>query len=118
MAIQLLASEMGAAATYELANLPKQSLVIASTSFIVVPFDGTLPKADFGFTGALTELDATVALDAAANTVVAGAGNIHKPSGGEVTVVKTVASTVGEAWLIIEYIEYTQCTGELTNFSG
>lgn len=118
MAIQILGTEMAAAGTYESANLPKGSLVIASTSFIVVPFDGTTPTANFGVTGSLTIFDSAVALDASADTVVAGAGNLHFPSGGEVTVQRVAASTLGEAWLILEYIEYNQCTGELTNFSG
>ena len=117
MAIQCLGSEMAAADTYEVGNLPKDSLIIASTSFVVVPFDGTSPTANFGFTGALTQLDSAVALDASAGTVVAGAGNLLKVSGGEVTVQRVAASTLGEVWLIIEYIEYLQCTGELTNFS-
>ncbi len=117
MAIRCLGSEMAAAGTYEVGNLPKRILVIASTSFVVVPFDGTLPTADFGITGDSTAFDALVALDGTADTVVAGAGNIHMPTGAEVTVTRLVASTLGEVWLIIEYIEYDQCTGELTNFS-
>jgi len=121
MAIPILASEVSAPDTYEAAMLPKNSLIIASTTSIIVPFDGTTPLLGVGFAGGSgIELVSGVSLSTAANTVNPGSGDILKTTGAVITLTKTGAddNTVGEALVTIEYIEYEQCTGELTNFVG
>ena len=117
MVIYLTAAEMAAADTYEVASFPKNILITASSLVTLIPFDGTTPTAAIGFQGGSgAELIAATAIDSAADTVAAGNGDISKQTGGVVTVTKTGTSTVGKAVATVEYIEYEQCTGELTNF--
>ena len=118
MAIELNVSDLAAADTYEVAVLPKNALIIASTLTVVVPFTAgaTVAVGFEGGTGA--ELIAATTVASAADTVVAGHGAISKQTGPTITVTKAGTSTAGKAWFIIEYIEYEQCTGELTNFDS
>lgn len=117
MTLIMDAADMGAADTYELAELPKEILITASSLVVLIPFDGTLPTAAIGFQGGTgAELIAATTIASAADTVVAGNGDISKQTGGVVTLTKVGTSTVGKAVMTVEYIEYEQCTGELTNF--
>lgn len=117
MTLIMDAADMGAADTYELAELPKEILITASSLVVLIPFDGTTPTAAIGFQGGTgAELIAATTIASAADTVVAGNGDISKQTGGVVTLTKVGTSTVGKAVMTVEYIEYEQCTGELTNF--
>jgi hypothetical protein len=117
MAIMLDASEMGAADTYEVAVLPKNILITASTLTVLESMDGTNPTVAVGFQGGTgSELISATTVSSAADTTAAGNGDISRQTGDVVTVTKVAASTTGLAVFTIEYIEYNQCTGELTNF--
>lgn len=117
MALELNVSDMAAADTYELAVLPKNVLITASSLVVLTPFDGTTPTVAVGFQGGTgAELIAATAIDSAADTVAAGNGDISRQTGGVITATKVGTSTTGRAFFTIEYIEYEQCTGELTNF--
>jgi hypothetical protein len=117
MAIKLDAAEMGAAGTYEVARLPKNVLITASTLVTLVTFDGTTPTLAVGFQGGTgVELIAATTVAGAADTVAAGNGDISRQTGDVITMTKAGTSTVGKGVFTIEYIEYEQCTGELTNF--
>ena len=114
MSIELNASEMGAVGAYEVGVLPTNILILTSTLVTLIDFDGTTPTVAVGFGAA--ELIAATAIDAGADTVDAGNGGISVQTGPVVIVDKLGTSTVGKAVFEIEYIEYEQCTGELTNF--
>ncbi len=117
MAIELNVSDIAAVGTYECAVLPTDSLIIASTLVTLVAFDGTTPTIAVGFEGGTgAELIAATAIDSAVDTVVAGNGDLSKQTGATVTATKVGTSTVGKCMFLIEYIEYNQATGELTNF--
>ena len=115
MALEINASDMAAAGAYEVAVLPTNALIIASSLVTLIPFDGTTPTIAVGFNGG-AELLAATAIDSAADTVVAGNGDISQQTGPQITMAKVGTSTVGKAVFTIEYIEYDQATGELTNF--
>lgn len=115
MALEINASDMAAAGAYELAILPTNVLITATSLVTIVAFDGTNPTIAVGFNGG-AELIAATAIDSAADTVVAGNGDISTQTGPQITMDKVGTSTVGKAFFTIEYIEYEQCTGELTNF--
>ncbi len=117
MAIELNVSDIAVADTYEVDVLPTNVLIIATTLVTLIAFDGTTPTAAVGFQGGSgSELLAATAIDSASDTVVAGNGDISQQTGPVITVAKVGVSTVGKAVVLIEYIEYEQCTGELTNF--
>ncbi len=115
MALPIDVSDMAAADTYELAILPTNVLITASALIVIIPFDGTTPTIAVGFNGG-AELLAATAIDTSADTVAAGNGNLSKQTGPQITMDKLGTSTVGKAVFLIEYIEYEQATGELTNF--
>jgi hypothetical protein len=115
MALAISASDMAAAGAYEVAVLPKNVLIVASNLVTLVDFDGTTPTIAVGFNGG-AELIAATAIDGGADDVNAGNGGISIQTGPQITMSKVGTSTVGEAVFTIEYIEYEQCTGELTNF--
>ena len=117
MTLNLDATNVAAADTYEAAVLPKNALITATALVTLIPFDGTTPTVAVGFQGGTgAELIAATAIDSAADTVVAGNGDISRQTGPVITATKVGTSTVGKAVFTIEYIEYEQCTGELTNF--
>lgn len=117
MALAISAKDMAAADTYELAVLPKNVLITASSLVTIVAFDGTTPTIAVGFQGGSgAELIAATAIDSAADTVVAGNGDISQQTGPVIEASKVGTSTVGLAYMLVEYIEYEQCSGELTNF--
>lgn len=117
MVLDMRAEDMAAADTYEVAVLPKNVLITASSLVTLVPFDGTTPTVAVGFEGGTgAELIAATAIDSAADTVAAGNGDLSKQTGATITATKVGTSTVGRVIMTIEYIEYEQCTGELTNF--
>jgi len=116
MTLHMDAQYMAAADTYEMAVLPKSALITASSLVILIPFDGTTPTVAVGVVGEGDKLIAATALDAVADTVAAGNGDISVQTGPTITATKVGTSTVGKAVMTIEYIEYEQCTGELTNF--
>ena len=115
MALEINASDMAAAGAYELAVLPTNVLITATALVSVVAFDGTTPTIAVGFNGG-AELLAATTIAAAADTVAAGNGNIAQQTGPQITMDKVGTSTVGKYIFIIEYVEYEQATGELTNF--
>jgi len=121
-AFRLLGTEIaaliaaGAANTddFQLGVLPKNILITAVHTVIISSFDASL-TVDLGFAGG-TELDSAVALDGSADTVVVGNTGISVQTGPIVTADFSADPSQGEAMVIIEYIEYNQATGELTNF--
>lgn len=115
MALEINVSDMAAADNYECAILPTNVLITASSLVIIIPFDGTTPTIAVGFNGG-TELLSATALDSSADTVSAGNGDISQQTGPQITMIKVGTSTVGKAVFTIEYTEYDQATGELTNF--
>lgn len=117
MTLLMDVTEMAAADTYEMATLPKGSLITASSLVTLIAFDGTTPTVAVGFQGGTgAELIAATAIDSAVDTVAAGNGDISRQTGAVITATKVGTSTVGKVLFTIEYIEYEQCTGELTNF--
>lgn len=101
---------------FQLGVLPKNILITAVHTVVLESFDAAL-TVDLGFSGG-TELDGAVALDGAADTVVVGNTGISIQTGPTVTADFSANPTQGRAMLIVQYIEYEQCTGELTNFVG
>ena len=110
----------GALATdqFMLGRLPTNIIILASLTTVLVPFDAvvTMTCGLVGGTGA--EFAAALTpLDAAADTVVAGSGDISVQTGPAVQATFAGApGQVGLALVTVEYIEHEQCTGELTNF--
>lgn len=115
MSLPIDVSDMAAAGEYELAVLPTNVLITASNLVTLIPFDGTTPTIAVGFNGGAELLSAT-ALDGTADDVDAGNGGISQQTGPQITMTKVGTSTVGKAVFMIEYTEYDQATGELTNF--
>jgi len=103
MAVKMVAADMGAADTYEVAMLPKNCLIIASTLVTLTTFYGTTPTVAVGFEGGTgAELIAATTVAGTADTVAAGNGDLSKQTGAAITVTKTGTSTVGEAVFLIE----------------
>lgn len=101
---------------FELGVLPTHILITSVKTVVLEDFDGSL-TVDIGLTSGGTELDAAVALDGGANSVVVGNTDISIQTGPKVFAEFSAKPTQGRAYVIIEYIEYTQCTGELTRLS-
>ena len=110
----LIAGDATNADDFQLGVLPTNILIVAQYTVIIESFDAAL-TVDLGFSGG-TELDSAVALDGAADTVVAGVTGLAIQTGPTVTADFSADPSQGRAMVIIEYIEYDQCTGELTNF--
>lgn len=108
--------------TYQLFQLPKNSLVTHASMIVQTAFDSvTSAAADVGFAGDDTLIDGAD-LKSAAGTELSGGVNAAVPAikatGGTVTIVPTYsgATTTGKVLVRIEYIEYNKVTGELTTF--
>lgn len=109
---------------YELFVMPPESLVTHASMVVVTANNaGTSAVADLGFGGDDTLIDGAD-LTSAAGTELDGGTNAEIPAikatGGTVTFSPTYAGTAptaGRVLVRVEYIEYEQCTGELTEFS-
>lgn len=111
--------EAAATDTFQLAMLPDNALIIASATTVLVPFT-VAATLNCGIAGG-TQFAAAVALNAAADTVVAGSGDISRQPASLVDMTMANAAGIavdggGYAVVTVEYIEHEQCSGELTNF--
>lgn len=110
-----------AAEVYQLAQLPPESIVLSATVLPIVTNNaGTSATFDIGFAGGAELVDGGDLLTAAGTAVVSSTVPIHLPTGGVLTwkaaTFGGTAPTAGKLFLYVEYLEYRQCTGELTNF--
>ena len=109
-----------AADVYQLGMIPPESIVIAATVLPSVTNNaGTSATFDLGFAGGAQLLDNADLKTAAGTDIPSTLAPVHLPTGGILTIVPTyggAAPTLGKMFVYVEYIEYTQCTGELTNF--
>ena len=105
---------------YQLAELPSEIVVTACRILVITAFDtATVATVDIGFDGDATLLDDSNLKATAGTNDESSLTPIHKPTGGTLTATPTLtgaAATVGKAKLMVEYIEYEQATGEMTNF--
>lgn len=107
---------------YEVFKLPFNSLVTRRSAYIVTASDdSTSAAADVGIDGGaeLGNMDLTAL--AGSNGFTAEEELAFFPTGGTVTVTPAYGTndpTVGEAILVIEYVEIDKTTGDVTNFSA
>ena len=105
---------------YQLAEIPPESLILSAVLLPIVTNDaGTSATFDLGFAGGAELIDDGNLKTAAGTAVTSSLTPLHRPTGGVLTFVPTyggTAATAGRFILWVEYLEYTQCTGELTNF--
>lgn len=108
------------AEVYQLAQLPPESVVLSAVYFPIVTNNaGTSMTFDLGFAGGAELIDGGDGLTAAGTDVPSTLVPVHLPTGGALTFLPTyggAAATAGKVFIYIEYLEYRQCTGELTNF--
>lgn len=108
------------AEVYQLAQLPPECLVLSAVLLpIVLNNAGTSATFDLGFAGGAELIDDGNLLTAAGTDVPSTLVPVHLPTGGVLTIVPTyggTAPTAGKCFVYVEYVEYRQCTGELTNF--
>lgn len=108
------------AEVYQLADFPPECLVIgASVLPVVVNNAGTSLAFDLGFAGGAELISAGDGLTAAGTNIPSTLVPVHLPTGGVLTFLPTyggTAATTGKYFITVEYVEYRQCTGELTNF--
>lgn len=106
------------AEVYQLAQLPKEIIVTKVTTITKAAFvAGTSAVLDVGI-GSGQGLQADTDLEAVAGTAVISRPNSIHLTGGALTVTPTYVGeiTAGSVILIVEYLEYTKATGELTSF--
>jgi hypothetical protein len=106
---------------YQLGMLPPEVIVLSAVALPIVTNNaGTSATFDLGFAGGDELIDGGDLLTAAGTDVPSTAVPIHLPTGAIVTwkaaTYGGAAATAGKVFVYIEYLEYTQCTGELTNF--
>jgi hypothetical protein len=105
---------------YQLAEIPPESIVLSATALPIVQNDaGTSATFDLGWDGGAELIDDGDLKTAAGTAIVSSTVPLHLPTGATLTFVPTyggTAATAGQLALYIEYLEYEQCTGELTNF--
>jgi hypothetical protein len=121
--IDLINDAPTSADVYEIAKLPKNSLIIDSQVVVDTASDAaTTATGDFGYVGAASALGNDLNLKSAAGTSLADnlAAAILLPTGGTVIFTPTYdgAATVGKVLFIIEYIELDKTNGEFTEFSS
>ena len=106
---------------YQLAKLPPETVVLSAVLLpIVLNNAGTSATFDLGFAGGAELINDGDLLTAAGTDVPSTLVPLHLPTGGTLTFVPTyggTAATAGKAFIYCEYLEYRQCTGELTNFA-
>ena len=110
-------TEMPTAGTYELGILPKNIVITNAFLAVKTPMDATR-TVDVGFSGGATVLDDAALTGLAGSVVSTGFAAQLVETGPTLTVVTSGALTQGECELLVEYVEYEQCTGELTDFVG
>jgi hypothetical protein len=105
---------------YQLAQLPPETIVLSATVLPIVTNNaGTSAAFDLGWAGADELIAAGDWTEAAGTAIVSALVPIHLPTGATLTLKITyggTAPTAGKAFIYVEYLEYKQCTGELTNF--
>lgn len=105
---------------YQLAQLPPECIVLSATALPIVQNDaGTSATFDLGWDGGAELMDDANLKTAAGVAIVSSTVPLHLPTGATLTLVPTyggTAATAGQLFIYIEYLEYEQCTGELTNF--
>ncbi len=119
----LFSEVITAAEIYQLCEIPPESVILSCVMLpIVLNNAGTSATFDIGFDGGDELIDGGDLLTAAGTDVASSLVPLHMPTGGTLTwTAKTyggTAPTAGRAFLYVEYLEYKQCTGELTNFSS
>lgn len=110
------------AEVYQLGVIPPESIVLSAVVLpIVLNNAGTSATFDLGFDGGAELIDDGDLLTAVGTDIPSTLVPIHLPTGGTLTIVVTyggTAPTAGQLFLYVEYLEYRQCTGELTNFAS
>ena len=109
-----------AADVYQLAQLPPECIVLSATVLPTVQNNaGTSASFDLGWAGGAELIDDGDLKTAAGTAIVSSTVPLHLPTGATLTIVPTyggTAPTAGKMFVYVEYLEYEQCTGELTNF--
>lgn len=118
MALKVNLADLNAASAFVLGVLPESSLLMNAWIVQTIVGSVALSTADISADGNLLFND--YALTSVADTVTADVTNIHLPTGGDVTITPSadLSAGTGQLWVMLEYIEYEQCTGELTNFGS
>ncbi len=111
-----------AAEIYQLCEIPPESVILSAVVLpIVLNNAGTSATFDLGFDGGDELIDGGDLLTAAGTDIPSTDVPLHMPTGGTLTwTAKTyggTAPTAGKLFVYVEYMEYRQCTGELTNFA-
>ena len=105
-----------------MANLPPESVILSAVYLPIVTNNaGTSMAFDLGLAGGAELISAGDGLTAAGTDVPSTLVPLHLPTGGVLTFLPTydgTAATAGKVFIYVEYLEYRQCTGELTNFVG
>lgn len=105
---------------YQMAMLPPECIVLSAVVLPVVTNNaGTSAAFDLGFSGGAELISAGDWKTAAGTDIPSTLVPIHLPTGETLTLKITyggTAPTAGKAFIYVEYLEYEQCTGELTNF--
>lgn len=106
---------------YQLGVLPNESVITSAFIVTVTAADAaTASTVDIGFAGGAEILNDSD-LKASAGTVDASSlVPLVRATGGIITATPTITgtNTQGKAYLVIEYVEYEQCTGEMTDFAS
>lgn len=104
---------------FQLAQLPKNIIIISASLTTIVAYNSaTSAVLDIGWAGGDELFDGTNIKATAGTEVASSLVPLLAETGGVLTAkpVFVGAPTAGEVLLTIEYVEYEQCTGELTNF--
>jgi len=105
---------------YQLCDIPPESIILSAVALpIVLNNAGTSATFDLGFAGGAELIDDGNLLTAAGTDIPSTLVPLHRPTGGVLTIVPTyggTAPTAGRLFVYVEYLEYMQATGELTNF--
>jgi len=111
-----------AAEIYQLCVLPPESVVLSAVVLpIVLNNAGTSATFDLGVLAGDDLIDGGNLLTAAGTDIPSTAVPLHLPTGGiliwTAATYGGTAPTAGKLFVYVEYLEYKQCTGELTNFA-
>jgi hypothetical protein len=108
------------AEVYQFADMPDECIILSAVYFPIVTNDaGTSMAFDLGLNGGDELIDGGDGLTAAGTDVPSTTVPLHVPTGGVLTFLPTyggTAAAAGKVFIYVEYVEYRQCTGELTNF--
>jgi hypothetical protein len=105
----------------QLTQMPAECIVLSAVALPIVTNNaGTSATFDLGFAGGAELIDGGDLKTAAGTDVPSTTVPIHLPTGGVLTWTAATyggtAPTAGKMFVYVEYLEYRQCTGELTDF--